>query len=49
MLKEMLVQWKKETEGKKMSTEDQVSKMKELVMGNQKLLENPFFQSVQAL
>ena len=49
LLKEMLVQWKKETEGQVMSTEDQVSKMKELVMGNQKLLENPFFQSVKAL
>lgn len=49
LLKEMLVQWKRETEGRGMSTEDQVSKMKELVMGNQKLLENPFFQSVKAL
>ena len=49
MLKEVLVQWKKETEGKDMSKEDQVSKMKELVMANQKLLENPFFQSVKAL
>lgn len=49
LLKEMLVQWKRETEGMGMSTEDQVSKMKELVMGNQKLLENPFFQSVKAL
>ena len=49
LLKEMLVQWKKETEGQEMSTEDQVEKMKELVMGNQKLLENPFFQSIRAL
>ena len=49
LLKDMLVQWKKETEGQDMSTEEQVSKMKELVMGNQKLLENPFFQSVKAL
>ena len=49
LLKEMLVQWKKETEGRGMSTEDQVGKMKELVMGNQKLLENPFFQSIKAL
>lgn len=49
LLKEMLVQWKRETEGLGMSTEDQVSKMKELVLGNQKLLENPFFQSVKAL
>ena len=49
MLKEMLVQWKKETQGQGMSTEDQVRKMKELVMSNQKLLENPFFKSVKAL
>lgn len=49
MLKEMLLQWKKETEGRNMSKDDQVAKMKELVMGNQKLLENPFFQSVKAL
>ena len=49
LLKEMLVQWKKETDGQEMSTEDQVEKMKELVMGNQKLLENPFFQSIKAL
>lgn len=49
LLKEMLVQWKRETEGLGMSPEEQVVKMKELVMGNQKLLENPFFQSVKAL
>ncbi|MCJ1475187.1 MutS-like protein [Lambiella insularis] len=49
MLKEMLVQWRKETEGQDMSKEDMVRKMRELVLGNQKLLENPFFQSVKAL
>ena len=49
LLKEMLVQWKKETEGRGLTTRDQVSKMKELVNGNQKLLQNPFFQSVKAL
>lgn len=49
LLKEMLVRWKEETEGRGMSTEEQVTKMKELVMGNQKLLENPFFQSVKTL
>ena len=49
LLKEMLVQWKKEVEGKDLSKEDQVVRMRELVKGNQKLLENPFFQSVQAL
>ncbi|KAI4128220.1 MAG: hypothetical protein LQ347_004269 [Umbilicaria vellea] len=49
LLKGVLVQWKKETEGKEMSKADQASKMRELVMANQKLLDNPFFQSVKAL
>ena len=49
LLKDMLVQWKKDTEGHNMSTEDQVCKMKELVVSNQRLLDNPFFQSVKAL
>ncbi|KAI9878678.1 MAG: MutS-like protein [Pleopsidium flavum] len=49
MLKEILVQWKKEVEGKEMSKEDMVGKMRDLVLGNEKLLENPFFQSVKAL
>ena len=49
LLKEMLVQWKKETDGLGLSTEEQVGKMRELVKGNQRLLENPFFQSVKVL
>jgi len=49
LLKEMLVQWKAETEGKNMSTDDQVKKMRQLVKGNPNLLANPFFQSVKAL
>ena len=49
LLKEMLVQWKAETSAKDMSKEDQVAKMKELIMGNEKLLENPFFKSIKAL
>ena len=49
LLKEMLVQWKQETDGKGMSREEMVGKMKELVVGNERLLANPFFQSVKAL
>ncbi|SLM37116.1 dna mismatch repair protein [Lasallia pustulata] len=49
LLKEVLVQWKRETQGGEMSKEDQVRRMRELVMANRKLLENPFFQSVKAL
>lgn len=49
LLKEMLVRWKEETGGSGMSKEDMVGKMKELILGNQKLLENPFFQSLKTL
>ena len=49
LLKEMLAQWKKDTEGRNMSQQDLVAKMKALVLGNQRLLDNPFFQSIQAL
>ena len=49
LLKEMLVQWKRETDSQGMSKEDQVAKMKELILGNERLLKNPFFQSVKAL
>lgn len=49
LLKEMLVRWKEETGGSGMSKEDMVGKMKELILGNQKLLENPFFQSMKTL
>ncbi|MCJ1467274.1 MutS-like protein [Pseudocyphellaria aurata] len=49
LLKEMLVRWKAETEDRGMSREDMVAKMKELVLGNQKLLNNPFFTSLKAL
>lgn len=49
LLKEMLLQWKKETEGRSMTKEDQIAKMKELVTSNRELLDNPFFQSIKAL
>ncbi|MCJ1350316.1 MAG: MutS-like protein [Icmadophila ericetorum] len=49
LLKEMLLQWKRETEGMEMSKEDMVGKMRELVLGNEKLRENSFFKSVLAL
>ena len=49
LLKEMLNRWKAETSAQDTSKEDQVAKMKELIMGNEKLLENPFFQSIKAL
>ncbi|KXT02100.1 hypothetical protein AC578_6663 [Pseudocercospora eumusae] len=47
LLKEVLYKWKEEAEG--LSKEEQVKKMQELVKGNEKLLANPFFQSVKAL
>jgi DNA mismatch repair protein MSH2 len=49
LLKDMLLQWKQATDGQEMSKEEMVNKMKELVKGNEKLLANPFFQSVRAL
>ncbi|KAL9096527.1 MAG: hypothetical protein Q9165_001524 [Trypethelium subeluteriae] len=49
MLKEMLVKWKQETEGKGMSKQEQRDRMKDLIKGNEKLLQNPFFQSVKVL
>ena len=49
LLKEMLAQWKRETDSQTMSKEDQAAKMKELIMGNEKLRKNPFFKSIKAL
>lgn len=49
MLKTVLKQWKEDISKGGMSKEEQVAKLKELVAGDEKLLANPFFQSVKAL
>lgn len=51
LLKEMLVQWKQDIEaaGGAWSLQQQKSRMKELIQGNEKLMSNKFFQSVKAL
>lgn len=49
MLKDVLLKWKEQVEAEELSKEDQVQRMKDLVMGNEALLANPFFQSVKAL
>ncbi len=49
MLKEVLVEWKKQVEGKGLAREEQIQKMKDLVGENDALLENPFFKSIKAL
>ncbi|KAL2072209.1 hypothetical protein VTL71DRAFT_11552 [Oculimacula yallundae] len=49
LLKDVLLKWKEECEGKNLSKEEMTSKMLELVKGDEKLLANPFFQSVKAL
>lgn len=49
MLKQLLERWKRECEEQGLEGEDMVKKMRELVMADGKLLENPFFQSVKAL
>lgn len=50
MLKEVLVRWKEECakEGLK-GQEEQVQKMRELVKGNEVLMQNPFFRRVRTL
>ena len=49
LLKDLLVRWKAECESGALSGEEMVGKMRELVMADAKLLENPFFKSVKAL
>ncbi|KAK5131161.1 MutS-like protein [Meristemomyces frigidus] len=49
MLKEILMKWKEQVEAEDLGKDEQVQRMKELVLGDQALLANPFFQSVQAL
>ena len=49
MLKEILTKWKEQVESEQLNKEDGAKRMKELVMGNEALLANPFFQSIKAL
>jgi DNA mismatch repair protein MSH2 len=51
LLKELLQAWKRECEGegRELSAEEMVERMRKLVMADKRLLENPFFKSVQAL
>jgi DNA mismatch repair protein MSH2 len=49
MLKSVLVQWKDQVKSGNMTKEEMVAKMRDLVMADEKLLANPFFQSVKAL
>lgn len=49
MLKEVLVRWKDEVRAGSMSKQDMVAKLRELVQKDDKLLANPFFQSVKML
>ncbi len=49
LLKDLLGRWKAECESGGLSGEEMVGKMRELVMADGKLLENPFFKSVKAL
>ena len=49
MLKEVLVRWKAEVEAEGLDKDAQVQRMKDLVGGNNALMENPFFKSVKAL
>ncbi|KAK3486672.1 DNA mismatch repair protein msh-2 [Neurospora hispaniola] len=49
LLKDVLVKWKDEVKSGKMSKEEMVARLKELVQKDERLLGNPFFKSVQAL
>ncbi|OAA41563.1 DNA mismatch repair protein MSH2 [Beauveria brongniartii RCEF 3172] len=49
MLKQLLVRWREQVQGKGLSREEQVAQLKALVGEDDKLLANPFFQSVKAL
>jgi DNA mismatch repair protein MSH2 len=49
LLKNVLIKWKAECEGKGLSREEMITSMKELVKSDERLLKNPFFQSIKAL
>ncbi|EME42400.1 hypothetical protein DOTSEDRAFT_54773 [Dothistroma septosporum NZE10] len=49
MLKEVLRKWKVQVEAESLSKEEQIQRMKDLVLGNEALLTNPFYQSIKAL
>ncbi|KAI0202135.1 DNA mismatch repair protein msh-2 [Astrocystis sublimbata] len=48
-LKEVLVQWKNDVKGGQMSKDEMITRMRELVKADEKLLANPFFTAVKAL
>ncbi|KAL2268315.1 hypothetical protein VTJ83DRAFT_3161 [Remersonia thermophila] len=49
LLKDVLVRWKDEVRAGSMSKEDMVARLREMVAADEKLLANPFFQSIKAL
>jgi DNA mismatch repair protein MSH2 len=49
LLKDLLGRWKAECEGHGLSGEEMVGRMRELVLADGRLCENPFFKSVKAL
>ena len=49
LLKEVLQRWKAEVEGKDLDQAGQARVMRQLVLEEKRLVENPFFQSIKAL
>ncbi|KAI9809625.1 MAG: MutS-like protein [Sarcosagium campestre] len=49
LLKELLLRWKADVDGKGLSAAEMTDKMREMVQSNERLLANPFFQSAKAL
>ena len=44
-----MVGWKEQVQGREMSKDEMVAKLRELVKADARLTKNPFFESVQAL
>lgn len=49
LLKDVLLRWKTECQGKGLTGEEMVGRMGELVKNDERLLSNPFFKSIKAL
>ncbi|KAK4937555.1 MSH2 protein [Elasticomyces elasticus] len=49
LLKEMLKKWKEQVQGQDMTKDDKLKLMRDMVKSDERLMANPFFQSVKAL
>lgn len=49
LLKDVLVEWKKQVQGRGLAVEEQASRMRQLVLARPELVGNPFFKSIKTL